>query len=180
MDTLHIIDEWRIQMQRIYSLDPILHSQTKVLILGSMPGQQSLEKQQYYAHPRNQFWKILFTMFSQPETTDYHKRIALLQANDIGLWDVIHSCVRKGSLDANIKEERANDIATLLQTNQNIRFVAFNGGKAFQTFKKFIGLDSLATIAYKQLPSTSPIPGRNIKSLDEKIKEWQIIKEYIY
>jgi hypoxanthine-DNA glycosylase len=167
------------QKQRIYSLDPILHSKIQVLVLGSMPGQQSLEKQQYYAHPRNQFWKILFSIFSQPETTDYNKRIALLQANRIGLWDVIHSCVRKGSLDANIKEERANDIATLLNTYKDIRFVAFNGGKAFQTFKKNIGLHVLDGIAYKQLPSTSPIPGRNIKSFDEKTKEWQVIRQYI-
>jgi hypoxanthine-DNA glycosylase len=165
--------------QPIFSFPPIIDHDTQVLLLGSMPGVESLRQHQYYAHPRNQFWDILYTLFAEEKAAGYAERIAFLKAHQIGLWDVLYSCYRQGSLDANIKQEQPNDLATLLRDHPQIRFVGFNGAKALQSFKKMIGLDALSGIAYQQLPSTSPIPGRNIKTFAEKVCVWEIIRKYI-
>ena len=90
-------------MNRINSFPPIADEHSEILILGSVPGVKSLEMQQYYAHPQNQFWKILFHIFGEEFSTDYPQRIDLLKRYNIALWDVIESCERKGSLDTEIK-----------------------------------------------------------------------------
>jgi len=158
---------------------PIVDSSTKVLIVGSMPGKQSLEKQQYYGNPRNHFWPIIGQLLQVEVPEDYCERIALLKKRAIGLWDTIEACERKGSLDAAIRNEKPNDFQTLFETYPNIKLVLFNGAKAFDVFKKHIGLELLAGRAYKKMPSTSPIPGKNIKSFDEKVEEWRIILSYL-
>lgn len=82
---------------------PVVNSSTKVLIVGSMPGKQSLEKQQYYGNPRNHFWPIISELLETTIPDEYAKRIALLENNSIGLWDTIEACEREGSLDAAIR-----------------------------------------------------------------------------
>ena len=86
------------------SFAPIIDDKSKVLILGTMPGGKSLEKQQYYANPRNQFWKIIDNLFDETLPTDYEKKINFLKDKRIALWDVLKACSREGSLDANIKK----------------------------------------------------------------------------
>ena len=158
---------------------PIVDSSTRVLIVGSMPGKQSLEKQQYYGNPRNHFWPIMGELLQIAIPNDYTERIALLKNNAIGLWDTIATCEREGSLDAAIRNEKPNDFQTLFEQYPNIQLVLFNGAKAFEVFKKHIGLELLEERAYKKMPSTSPIPGKNIKSFAEKLEDWRIIQSYL-
>ena len=158
---------------------PIVDSATKVLIVGSMPGRQSLEKQQYYGNPRNHFWPIIGELLGIAIPNDYTERIALLKNNEIGLWDTIATCEREGSLDAAIRNEKPNDFQTLFEQYPNIQLVLFNGAKAFEVFKKHIGLELLDGRAYKKMPSTSPIPGKNIKTFTEKLEDWRIIQSYL-
>lgn len=165
------------QIQNI--LPPIVDANTRVLIVGSMPSKQSLEKQQYYGNPRNHFWPIIGALLQMEIPENYDKRIAILCAHNIGLWDSIASCERKGSLDATIKNEVPNDFQGFFQKYPQIQLVLFNGGKSFDVFKKLVGLDVLASRAYEKMPSTSPIPGKNIKSFDEKVQAWQVMKTYM-
>lgn len=158
---------------------PIVDSATRVLIVGSMPGKQSLEKQQYYGNPRNHFWPIMGELLEIAIPNDYTERIALLKNNAIGLWDTIATCEREGSLDAAIRNEKPNDFQTLFEQYPNIQLVLFNGAKAFEVFKKHIGLELLDGRAYKKMPSTSPIPGKNIKKFTEKLEDWRIIQLYL-
>ncbi|KPN95912.1 DNA-deoxyinosine glycosylase [Lysinibacillus sp. ZYM-1] len=158
---------------------PIVDSSTRVLIVGSMPGKQSLEKQQYYGNPRNHFWPIIGELLEIEIPYDYGGRIAILKNRAIGLWDTIEACERIGSLDAAIRNEKPNDFQTLFENYPNIQLVLFNGAKAFEVFKKHIGLELLARRAYKKMPSTSPIPGKNIKSFAEKVEDWRIMLSYL-
>ncbi|KOY80333.1 DNA-deoxyinosine glycosylase [Lysinibacillus macroides] len=158
---------------------PVVDASTKVLIVGSMPGKQSLEKQQYYGNPRNHFWPIMGELLETAIPEEYDKRIALLKNNAIGLWDTIETCERKGSLDAAIRNEKPNDFQTLFKNYPNIQLVLFNGAKAFEVFKKHLGLELLEGRAYQKMPSTSPIPGKNIKSFAEKLEDWRIIQSYL-
>lgn len=163
----------------ITSLKPIVDQHSQVLILGSIPSVQSLSKQQYYGNNRNHFWPIMATLFQFKEFEGYEEKICFLKDHHIALWDVIYTCIREGSLDVNIRKEEANDIPGLLQQYPNIQFIGFNGGKSFDVFKKKIGLEKLHNIPYRRLPSTSPVPGKNVKSFAEKVQEWQMIKEFV-
>ena len=163
----------------IYSLRPIENEDSRVLILGSIPGAESLRKQQYYANQRNHFWPIIYGIFGQNPDEDYERRKRFLLAKGIALWDVIEKCERSGSLDANIKNEQPNKIEELLNTHPEIRLVVFNGTKAYDIYRKKIGFEENTARIYKLLPSTSPIPGKNIKTFAEKFEVWKSIAEYL-
>lgn len=160
-------------------LPPVIDLSTKVLIVGSMPGKQSLEKQQYYGNPRNHFWAIIGEILETAIPDNYEQRLQLLKSNHIGLWDTIASCERKGSLDAAIRNEKPNDFQMLFEHYPNIELILFNGAKAFDVFNRHIGFEVLAERAYQKMPSTSPIPGKNIKSFEEKLKDWQVMCSYL-
>lgn len=166
-----------MEMQPIQNvLPPIVDDETKVLIIGSMPGKQSLDKQQYYGNPRNHFWPIIGQLLNVTIPEQYEQKIGLLRIRKIGLWDSIQSCERQGSLDATIKNEIPNDFEWLFQQYPQIQLVLFNGGKSFNVFKKHIGLSILNGREFEKMPSTSPIPGKNIKSFEEKVDAWRILK----
>ncbi len=160
-------------------LPPVIDLSTKVLIVGSMPGKQSLEKQQYYGNPRNHFWSIIGEVLEIAIPDVYEKRLQLLKSNHIGLLDTIASCERKGSLDAAIRNEKPNNFQRLFEHYPNIELVLFNGTKAYDVFKKHIGFVVLGDRAYQKMPSTSPIPGKNIKSFEDKLKDWQVMSSYL-
>ncbi|WP_107924044.1 DNA-deoxyinosine glycosylase [Lysinibacillus parviboronicapiens] len=160
-------------------LPPVIDPSTKVLIVGSMPGKQSLEKQQYYGNPRNHFWPIIGEILGVEIPENYTERLQLLQENHIGLWDTIESCEREGSLDAAIRNEKPNNFNTLFERYPDIQLVLFNGSKAFQVFKKHIGFEILTDKKYLKMPSTSPIPGKNIKSFEEKLTDWRVMQSYL-
>lgn len=166
-------------MEKIKSFKPIISQECRVLILGSMPGTMSLNQGQYYGNPRNHFWKIIYRLFDEIEQENYNERLEFLKNKRIALWDVINECYREGSLDSNIKKEEVNNIEELLNLFPSIRFIGFNGTKAFSTFKKHVGLNVLEGIDYDLLPSTSPIPGRNIKTFEEKLESWRTILNYL-
>lgn len=158
----------------IYSFEPIIDKECKVLILGSMPGVESLNKNQYYAHPRNSFWKIMFLLFNEEYSDDYSVKKKLLLSNNIGLWDVLKSCDREGSLDSDIKNESVNDFNRLFE-EYDIKHVFFNGGKSYDTFRKKVGF-VYDNIQFHRLPSTSPA---YTISLDKKLKDWNLITDIL-
>lgn len=160
-------------------LPPIVDENTKVLIVGSMPGVQSLEKQQYYGNPRNHFWGIMAQLFQTDIPEQYEDRLNILRQNGVGLWDVIQYCERKGSLDSAIKNEVPNDFATLFKTYPQIQCVLFNGTKAYEVFRKKVGFELFESRDFHKMPSTSPVPGKHIQTFEEKVQTYQIIKNYL-
>ena len=159
---------------RISSFPPIIDKYSKILILGSVPGVKSLEKQEYYGHPQNKFWKIIFELFDENFTENYNEKIEILKKNKIALWDVIDTCERKGSLDSEIRNEESNDIKNLLETHPNIQAIFCNGGKSFKNLKKI--LDNNSEIPVYLLPSTSPL---HTVSFDRKLQDWKVLKTYL-
>ena len=117
-----------------HPFDPILFNDTEILILGSFPSIASFENDFYYAHPRNQFWKILSMITGYPAQTR-DQRIWLLKETKLGLWDMIRACSRENSLDSSLEEEEVNDIPALLERYPSIETVAFTGRKAQTLFE---------------------------------------------
>lgn len=155
-------------MNRINSFLPFVNSQTEILILGTMPGIASLTKQEYYAHKRNHFWKIMYTLLDNlPISEIFEEKIQLLQKNKIGLWDVLENCERKGSLDMHIKNQKENDFETLFKEFPNINKIFFNGKESHKYFLKKFG--QIEDITYYVMPSTSPA---NTMSFENKLKIW--------
>jgi hypoxanthine-DNA glycosylase len=152
----------------ISSFTPFVSSNTETLILGTMPGIASLEKQEYYAHPRNHFWKIIYTLFNNmPISEDFNEKIKFLELNRIGLWDVLQNCERKGSLDIHIKKQTENDFETLFKKYPSINKIIFNGKESHKYFLKKFGQKE--GITYYVMPSTSPA---NTMSFENKLKIW--------
>ena len=161
-------------MSRISSFPPIVDNSSKILILGSVPGVKSLQMQQYYAHPQNKFWKLMFHLVDTEFSSDYHTRLQLLKKHRIALWDVIESCERKGSKDTDIKSEIDNDIQELINSYPNIKIIFCNGQKSYKNLLKVVGKNFIIPIVV--LPSTSPL--HTIK-FEEKLEQWKIIKDYL-
>jgi len=165
-------------MSPIYCFSPISDPGARVLILGSMPGQASLDAQQYYAHPRNLFWRIFGALIGASLETPYESRIHLLKAHGIAVWDVLNSCVREGSLDSNIESSSMapNDFVDFYRGHPNIARVFFNGGKAEEIYKRRV-LPSLpnefSVMQYHRLPSTSPAHAS--LSFEEKLRLWRAV-----
>ena len=159
---------------RISSFPPIISNDAKIFILGSVPGVKSLEMQEYYAHPQNKFWKIIFELFNENFSEDYLEKIKILKKNKIAVWDVIDSCERVGSLDTTIKNEESNDILQLLKKYQNIKTIFCNGGKSYQNLQKIVGKNF--EIPIYLLPSTSPL---HTISFEKKLESWKIIKTFL-
>ncbi|MBB5183435.1 DNA-deoxyinosine glycosylase [Catenisphaera adipataccumulans] len=119
-------------MQRIVGLDPIVHDQDRILILGSMPSEESLRQQEYYANPTNRFWKVLGTIYQMP-IEDYDQKKQILTAAKISLWDICHSCTRYKSADATIKNVEPNEIPVLAGDKK----IICNGKTSYNTLKKY-------------------------------------------
>ncbi|WP_447637034.1 DNA-deoxyinosine glycosylase [Flavobacterium microcysteis] len=152
---------------------PLVNQNSRILILGTMPGEKSLELQEYYGNKGNSFWKLLFTLFDQPLPKEYAEKKQLLEDNDIALWDVLAYCERTGSLDSNIKNEKANDFESFYKQYPNIKHVFFSSKNASNFYDKYVGRKQ--DILYSVLPSPS---GANAsKSFIQKLEEWGVILE---
>ena len=154
---------------------PLVQPHSKVLILGSMPGEKSLTEQQYYAHPRNLFWPFIAALSQHQVPKDYEEKKALLLHSNIALWDVCDACIRHGSLDTAIIQEIPNELNSLLDQYPNIRTIAFNGQKAATLFRKYF--EHREGIAYLTLPSTSPANASI--SRDKKMDLWMGLRAFI-
>src|SRR5688572_8938550 len=119
---------------------PLTSTRAHTLILGSLPGQKSLEMQQYYAHPQNAFWRILGAVLETDLTVPYAKRAAILKRHGIAVWDVLAAAERPGSLDSDIVHASAvaNDFDAFFRAHPRIRRVFFNGRKAEEIFRKLV------------------------------------------
>ena len=143
-------------MIRKAGFDPVVDVNTRLLILGSLPGDASLRAAQYYGHPQNAFWRLIGGVIGRDlAALPYDHRLAALKAARIGLWDVIASAERPGSLDAAIRLPEAADLRGLVRTLPELRAVAFNGGKAAKLGGAVLA-DRPEGIALIDLPSSSP------------------------
>ncbi|MCX7156505.1 MAG: DNA-deoxyinosine glycosylase [Rhodocyclales bacterium] len=152
----------------LHGLAPVIDQRARVLILGSFPSTASLAAQQYYAHPQNQFWRILGEVIGQPlKDMDYPARIVAVQAAGIAIWDVFASCERAGSLDTAIRDAVPNPLAALKESAPALRRICFNGGMAARRIREVEVLGFEAMV----LPSTSP--ANATWSFERKLLAWR-------
>lgn len=159
---------------------PIADAHVRVLILGSLPGQVSLQRQQYYAQPQNAFWKIMGRLFGAGPELPYEERVQRLVRNGIALWDICAAAQRPGSLDASIVHSSVvpNDIASFIASHPGVGLICFNGGKAAELYRRLVlpGLPAtVCAIRYETLPSTSP--AHAAMPFEEKLTRWAAIQQ---
>lgn len=157
------------------AFEPIETKDSKILILGTMPGERSLRLQQYYGHAGNHFWKIMFALLNEPFTDNYTKRVQLLQEKKIAVWDVLSHCEGNGSADSNIKNEKANDFKSFYKKHPDIKRVFFASKKAEHFYDKYVGKNKEKI--YSLLPSTSR--ANTWKSFDQKLEHWKEILNHL-
>lgn len=167
----------------IKSFDAIENNECRILILGTMPGNDSLKTNQYYAHEDNLFWDVIFRVCDKNwkcdelVDRDYETKKRLLLTNKIALWDVLKSCNRKGSLDKTIRNAAHNDFKSFFKKHPEIKQVFFNGKKAQEYFDDFKNETEIFTgRTFTLLPSTSP---SNTMNSFYVLKEWMRIRNYI-
>ena len=157
-------------------LPPIARADARLFILGSLPGDASLAARQYYAHPTNQFWRLLSGVLGEElRPLDYQARLARLADCHVGLWDVIASATRPGSLDQSIREAAHNRIEHLLRDYPSLRAIAFNGSTATVIGRKLIG-EPPAHLSLLDLPSSS---AANTRSFADKASAWATLRDFI-
>jgi hypoxanthine-DNA glycosylase len=155
------------------SFDPISDSNSKILILGTMPGDKSIELNEYYAHSGNRFWKIIAEITENDIPRNYDDKKKLLLKSQIAIWDVVYKAERKGSLDIEIKKEVPNNLNKFIKEHKKLKIIVFNGKKSETLFNKYFKRET--DIKYISLPSTSPANTR--LSYDKLCKIWsEIIK----
>ena len=154
---------------------PVVNEQTRLLILGSLPGDASLKAAQYYGHPRNGFWPLIGGVLGEDlPALLYEQRLARLKVRGVGLWDVIASAERSGSLDAAIRSPEAADLLGLVESLPELRAVAFNGGLAARLGRRILGaMDGVEVV---DLPSSSPA---HAISLSAKAQTWAILGKFL-
>ncbi len=161
---------------RKHSFPPVTDRNVRLLVLGSLPGERSLAERRYYAHPQNQFWRLISPAAGRDLTAlDYDDRLAALLDAHIGLWDVVASATRTGSTDATIRDVEGHDIAALAATLPDLRAIAFNGGTALRH-----GLRQLGPAARRYeivaLPSSSPL---HTVGLAAKLPAWEALAKLL-
>lgn len=165
-------------MSLLHGLPVAAGDAPEVLILGSMPGMESLRQRQYYAHPRNRFWPLMGLLYGVDPTIGYRQRLDMLQRARVALWDVLASCRRIGSLDSAIARasEAPNPVAEWIGAAAGLRAVALNGGKAAEAFDRHVApvLAGPARFEVHRLPSTSP--ANAAWSLERLYQRWQVLR----
>lgn len=159
------------------AFDPVVDADTRLLILGSLPGEASLAAGQYYAHPRNAFWRLMGGVLDEADlhARPYPDRLAALRAHGVGLWDTVAEAERIGSLDAAIRLPVHADLAGLTAALPRLRAIAFNGGKAASTGARILGAEQTGT-AQILLPSSSPALAR---PLEWKAERWAVLRSVL-
>jgi hypoxanthine-DNA glycosylase len=157
------------------SFPPVADARARVLVLGSLPGEESLARARYYAHPRNQFWRLMGGVTGRDlEPLAYEERLQALRDAGVALWDTVGAARRRGSLDGAIRDVEANALEQLADTLPNLRAVGFNGGKAAAVGMPQLGQrEGLALIA---LPSSSPA---YTLGFEQKLAAWRRLADYL-
>ena len=157
------------------AFDPVVDANTRLLILGSLPGDASLKAAQYYAHPQNAFWRLVGRVVERDLVAlPYPDRLEALKATGVGLWDVIARAVRPGSLDGAIRDAEAADLNQLVSGLPQLRAVAFNGGTAARIGRRT--LNPPAGVQLIDLPSSSPA---HTRPFDSKAGSWSVLKAFL-
>lgn len=157
---------------RLVGLPPVIAHGTRLVVLGSFPGVASLRAQQYYAHPRNQFWPIVGRLLGiDLVALPYAARLAAIRARGLGLWDVYAACVREGSLDSAIEAAEPNDLAGLRRRAPSLAAIAHNGGESARHMR----ITAALGLPVYRLPSTSPANAS--WSLERKLEAWREVFE---
>ena len=154
------------------SFPPIVDARSLVLVLGTLPGEESLRRHEYYAHSRNLFWPIVCALFGDDPPASYAERLNFVVRRRIALWDVCAAGQRAASADATIRDEVPNAIDELLMTHPAIRAVAFNGSGARRLHDRHFA--RRAELAYFALPSTSPAHAR--LGFADKLAQWRALR----
>ncbi len=159
--------------------DPIAAANARVLILGSLPSQQSLQKQEYYGNPQNAFWRVMGELFDAGQDLSYPDRAEKLRCCGIAVWDVLQSSVRPGSMDVAIDLTSAvpNDFQMFFDEHTMLELLCFNGKKAAELYQQLValqGITGIDNIAFRTMPSTSPAYAS--MNLDEKVHHWSAIR----
>ncbi|MES2389577.1 MAG: DNA-deoxyinosine glycosylase [Bacteroidota bacterium] len=164
-----------IEGQFKLSFPPLSGPAPRVLILGSMPGEESLKQVQYYGHPRNYFWPVMFSLLGKPFSPKYEDKVCLIQEQPVALWDVLAGCIRKGSLDADIKNAELNNFEPFFAANPQLRAICFNGKTAYRLFVKSVKVP--AGVVLLPMPSTSPAYQQITAA--ERLAEWSKMLQYL-
>ena len=159
---------------RKHSFPPVVDPRVRLLVLGSLPGERSLAERRYYAHPQNQFWRLISPAAGRDlAALSYAERLAALLDAHIGLWDVIASARRTGSADAAMRDIEGHDIAALAATLPDLRAIAFNGGTALRHGLRQLG-GAATRYAIVPLPSSSPLHTVGVAA---KLPAWTALRE---
>jgi hypoxanthine-DNA glycosylase len=152
---------------------PVVDARTRLLLLGSLPGEASLARGQYYAHPQNQFWRLMAAVIGRDlASLPYLERLAALNDAGVGLWDVVGRARRVGSLDAAIRDVEPSALADLIATLPALRGVAFNGAKAAAVGRGLLGAGATHVV----LPSSSPA---HTMAFAQKAVEWTKLRAFL-
>lgn len=154
---------------------PVTRPDTRLLLLGSLPGAMSLQAERYYANPRNQFWRLAGAVIGRElEALPYERRLESLLDARIGLWDTVAAATREGSLDQDIRLHEASDLAGLATTLPDLRAIGFNGGKSAAIGQRQLG--SRPDLALISLPSSSPAFTLPFKA---KLERWLELRRFL-
>ncbi|MDT3356562.1 MAG: DNA-deoxyinosine glycosylase [Bacteroidota bacterium] len=164
-----------------HGLAPIIGTAPEILILGSLPSDESIRRQEYYGHPRNRFWPVMAAVLGEEPPTSYEAKKAMLMDHKIAVWDVFASARRHGSLDSAIHDEVPNDIASLLRANPSIRTICLNGGKAATAFHRFCrrnpGAIDLSMYKVHEFASTSQLSISVGWTFERLCKQWGVLRD---
>lgn len=163
------------QQGKLCAFPPLIGKAPHTLILGTMPGAKSLEHGQYYAHPQNQFWRLMGDIYGALPSLPYEQRIAILTQQNVAVWDVLRSCTREGSMDADIRDAEPNDFAAFFKKYPTIRRVIFDSAKAEEIFLKRCTANLPGTLHYHRVPSPSPAHAR--LRYEQKLALWKDVLE---
>ncbi|MEA5038820.1 MAG: DNA-deoxyinosine glycosylase [Clostridiaceae bacterium] len=163
-------------MPEVFTFSPYIFSDSRLLILGSAPSVRSLAAGFYYGHPQNRFWPLLAMLCGETPPETWEARKALARRHGVALWDVIERCEREGSTDARIRNPVLSDVPALLSHHPGIGAVALNGSLAAKLFATH---GPLPGVHVYPLPSTSPIPRRDIRCIGDLYARWQVLLPWL-
>jgi hypoxanthine-DNA glycosylase len=161
---------------RKHSFPPVVDESVRLLVLGSLPGERSLAERRYYAHPQNQFWRLMSPVIGRDlAALPYDQRLTALLEAHVGLWDVVASATRPGSADAAMRDIEGHDIGGLAALLPHLHAIAFNGGTALRHGVKQLGA-AASRYTVVALPSSSPL---HTVGFDAKLPAWQALATYL-